>query len=156
MGIKFNFNPSAFRKKVDEVINSYRDTVLKNLIHMGGECVAHARSNAGYTDRTGNLKNSIGYVIFENGEIIHEEFKKTSTGDGSSENPYTTTGEIFNKSREVAKAAAGNRRGFVLVIVAGMEYAMYVESKSKNVLASTELYVLKELPKLIADISKLK
>lgn len=156
MGIRFKFDPSAFNRKVDEVINSYRDTVLKNLIHMGGECVAHARSNAGYTDRTGNLKNSIGYVIFENGEIIHEEFEKTSTGDGSSENPYTTTGEIFNKSRKVAKAAAGNRRGLVLVIVAGMEYAMYVESKGKNVLASTELYVLKELPKLIADISKLK
>lgn len=156
MGIKLKFDPSAFRRRVDEILANKRADIIEALIYVGDACVIHAKSNYTYTDQTGNLTNSIGYVIFEDGEVVSEHFKKTTNGNGLTENPYSTTGQIFNKSREVAKKALKGQMGFVLVIVAGMEYAMFVETKGKVVLAATELYAQNEIQNLLKNFKAKK
>jgi len=44
--------------------------------------------------------------------------------------------------------------GFVLVVVAGMKYASYVEARNYNVLSSSELLAEKEVPKLLKALSQ--
>lgn len=142
MALKGKFDQAAFEKRVQEAFERHRQNVIEALIWMGGECVKDAKSNGSYTDRTGNLRNSIGYVIFENGAILHEYFEKTTEGtEPSNENP-------INTGRNLAVEVGSDYEGMALVVVAGMKYAMYVETRGYNVLTSAEYLANNELPKL--------
>lgn len=87
---------------------------------LGERVVKYAREHGSYTDRTGNLRNSIGYVVVQYGRIVTEDF---SIGSGH--------GEAKTQARayalEVARNLPANKT--YLVWVAGMEYAKYVEAK---------------------------
>lgn len=142
MALKGNFDTAAFEKKVAAAMEAHRQNVIESLIWMGNECVRDAKTNGSYKDRTGNLRNSIGFVVFENGVILHEYFEKTTKGtEESNDDPIST-------SRNLAIEAGSDFQGMALVVVAGMKYAMYVETKGYNVLSSAELLANKELPKL--------
>lgn len=142
MALKGNFDKSAFEKKVQEALENHRLNILEALVYMGNECVRDAKTNGSYTDRTGNLRNSIGFVVFENGAILHEYFEETAKGtEESSEDPEKT-------GKDLAIMVGSDFQGMVLVVVAGMKYAMYVETRGYNVLTSAELLANTELPKL--------
>lgn len=142
MALKGKFDAAAFEAYAKRAIAQHRESVMETLIWMGGECVKDAKTNGSYTDRTGNLRNSVGYIIFENGNIIDEYFEKAVTGtEKSGEDPLKI-------GRDLAIEVGSDFPGIVLVVVAGMKYAMYVEAKGKNVLTSAELLARKELPKL--------
>ena len=62
----------------------------------------------------------------------------------------TKTGKDF--ATEMAKQFSNE---YVLVVVAGMNYAEYVEAKdNKDVLATPELFANKELPKMFERLKK--
>ena len=85
-----------------------------------------------YIEWTHYLKASIGYVVYNDGEKIAEHFDAGSGGKGLSGT---------NAGQQLAdKVACEYPSGFVAVIVAGSEYAAYVESKGYDVLtgATTE------------------
>ena len=47
--------------------------------------------------------------------------------------------------------------GYALIVVAGMNYAAYVESMGKNVISSAELLAEQELPRMMKELtSKIK
>lgn len=142
MALKGKFDKAAFEAYAQRSIEQHRQNVIEALTWMGGECVRDAKSNGSYTDRTGNLRNSVGFVIFENGNIVHEYFEKTASGTEKSDQDGISTG------KQLAVNVGSDFPGIVLVVVAGMKYAMYVESRGYNVLTSAELMARQELPKL--------
>ena len=84
-----------------------------------------------WNDDTGNLRSSIGYVIMYDGVVRFENFQ-TCNGKGPD---GATTAKSF-----AYEIASRYPKGIALVIVAGMEYASYVEAiESRNVLAGGEL-----------------
>lgn len=92
-----------------------------------------------YLDQTSNLRNSIGYVVFKDGKVV-----KSHLGSKSA-----------SKSKEVvANHMQGFTAGYGLIVVAGMEYAAFVESKGYNVISSAEVFARSEMPKLIAELKK--
>lgn len=119
---------------------------IKRLLSYVGENLCnHARREGGYTDRTGNLRSSIGYRIYKDGEpVIEGGFKNVGEGKGE----------------EVAKAALDKYRfendipknGWTLTIVAGEHYATYVEAKGYNVLHLTNIEMKKEIEQLKKDL----
>lgn len=92
-----------------------------------------------YIDDTTNLRNSIGYVIYRNGVRV-----EGNTGSKAS----STVLKIANKR------AKDTPSGYVLVVVVGMNYAAYVESRGYDVLSSTELWAETELSKLLKQLAK--
>jgi len=104
----------------------------------------HAKLNAGYTDRTSNLKSSIGGVVVKDGKIItYRGFVKEA---GATVGDQTGL-ELINS------LAAQNRRGYTIIVVAGMNYASYVENfHNLNVLKKTELLLPKEIGKVLKDL----
>ena len=91
-----------------------------------------------YADQTGNLRSSIGYVIFYDGEKVAGGgfgggalFANSEGVKGSGVQGGKTGNEISEK------IAAKYSKGFVVVIVAGMEYATYVEAKGYDVLTGS-------------------
>ena len=105
--------------------------IINTFCYVGEQCIVEARDNGNYTDQTGNLRSSIGYAVLWNGKIIQKECAdKVKNGDEG-----TSKGEKFLSDR-IKKA---QKKGVVLIVTAGMNYAEYVEAKGYNVLSSAEL-----------------
>ena len=83
--------------------------------------------NEDWTDRSSNLRNSIGYQIYYNGQLVSSSFSGPEEG--------TKKGEEYAKSL----IDSIDDSGFVCVFVAGMNYALYVESKGFGVISGPAL-----------------
>ena len=133
---------SCFRAVCEEV--DYQ--IVEMLCSIGEEAVTTAKTipeERGFTDRTGNLRSSIGYVVFKDGKPVTEYFIQKNDGK-----------EGVEKGRELAEQIGKETAGYTLVVVAGMNYAVCVESKGRDVLTSGELKAKEILPKHLDDMYK--
>lgn len=122
---------------------------IRALSYLGEVCVIEARNRpqeSSWFDQSGNLRSSVGYVIAHNGKIIrYSEFNQVKRGDDG----------VKEGQELAAELAQRYINGYVLVVVAGMNYAEYVEAMdNKNVLASAELLARRELPKMMIKLKK--
>jgi len=114
-------DPKELAQKLREYIERDKENIILVLHRIVQEAVNWARENGSYTDRTGNLRNSIGYSIFQNGEEID------SFGNAPAQ-----------ANKDVVIRLVRNRipkKGLALVVFAGMEYGIYVEAKGYIVLS---------------------
>lgn len=99
-------------------------------------------------DQTGNLTASMGYVLTYNGQVI-----RTAGFEKIGGNTAAETGK--KEGRELAMSLVPKfKKGYSLIVVAGMNYAYAVESRGYNVLASAELFAERELPNMLKRILK--
>lgn len=135
MAIKSTVSPN----KIDELLTAIpavvSEEIIRSFSYLGEQCVKAVRDRSGddsWFDQTGNLRSSIGYAVIEDGrKIIESAFNVVKTGtQGANEGRKM----IDTLAQEYAKT-------YAMVVVAGMEYAEYVEAmEGKDVLASTEVW----------------
>ncbi|MDQ1088564.1 MULTISPECIES: hypothetical protein [Siphonobacter] len=147
MGIKPKFTKAEIRSTFVQRRDRIEQAILATLMYLGEMCVNHARSVNTYQDQTGNLRNSIGYIIVKNGRTIASSFVKSVTGTVESDEDGVKIGRGL--ARELAKQ---HNTGYALIVVAGMNYAAAVESKGFDVLSSAEHLAEKEFPRMIRDL----
>lgn len=121
--------------------------ILDMLIRTGEEFEKTARQNGDYQNWTGNLRSSIGYAVLKDGKIIKESaFEKVQGSGANSAIVGFTTKEgrtvNFHAKGKSGDGSEGQRigrelihelastynKGYVLLCVAGMRYAMFVEA----------------------------
>lgn len=122
---------------------------IRALSKLGEQCVTKIRDRAGdksWYDQTGNLRSSVGYVIAHNKNIIqYSTFNQVKQGSEG-----VKTGKDLAK--ELAKRYSNN---YVLIVVAGMNYAEFVEAMdNKDVLSSTELWVKEQVPLMLEKLKR--
>ena len=101
-------------------------TVIEAMQRACSEVTRNAKLLNTYKDQTHLLRSSIGFVIYNHGEKVAENFSSTG-GEKGSEGP--------EKGRRMAEeAAAQYPNDIVAVIVAAADYALYVESKGYDVI----------------------
>ncbi|RYF48654.1 MAG: hypothetical protein EOO39_46660 [Cytophagaceae bacterium] len=127
---------AAFRNALDLVARRFHAAMLLNLRMLGEACITQARTLGSYRDVTGNLRSSVGYVIVVDGQVVDANFEVTSGGALG-----MSAGERYARS-----LASQFSAGYVLIVVAGMNYAAKVESRGRDVLTSAEQYCQLELP----------
>ena len=147
MGIKLVTSESAIHDAILKEVDRVNRLTLRALSYLGEKCVIEARDRSpeeSWIDRTGNLRSSIGYVIASGGEIIkYSDFTVVKNGSEGRETGKTLAEEIARKYRSV----------YALVVVAGMNYAEYVEAMdNKVVLASAELFARQQLPSMMQKL----
>lgn len=159
MGVKLNLNQSAIKAKMKDAEEAILQKFLRVLRYCGEMAVNEARTNAGYTDQTGNLKASIGYVISVNGKILENSFAGKVTvrkKDGTADMRYTVSRKEWSDGRKVgydlAREIAMSKPDIALIVVAGMKYASHVESKGRNVLTSAEQMASRIVPELLKQL----
>lgn len=112
-------------KEVERWFNYYVDRAEEKMYELmqraGEEFVKIAREKGKYTDHTGNLRSSVGYVIVANGRVLSENFELSKGGTDK------VTGKRRAK-RLAEELATFYNKGFVLIGVAGMKYAVIVEA----------------------------
>jgi len=144
MGITPLFTPADVHKIMQTSLQRLDRALINMLAFLGGKCVNEARNFGDYMDRTSNLRSSVGYVVAVEGKVVTGDFKRSGTGaDGQ-------TG-IETASRFANSLVAKFPRGYVLIVVAGMNYAAYVETR-RNVLSSAEHLAQAQLPRMIAEL----
>lgn len=117
--------------KINASVEAKTKVIVNIFCYVGEQCIIEARDSGDYTDQTGNLRSSIGYAVVWDGKVVQRDcIDKVKKGDkGVSEgNDYLS--KCIKKAR---------KKGIVLIVTAGMNYAEYVEAKDYNVLSSAEL-----------------
>ena len=143
------FKTSDAIKFVNEKFSRIDKAIVSRLQLIGEQFVRDARTKTkeqgGFGDQTGNLRSSIGFVILKDGETTHEDFQLASGGTDRE------TGLLRGKA-EIAKLKGKYPSGYVLLCVAGMEYAADVEKKNKDVITGSSLIAREALNKAIQTI----
>lgn len=126
--------------------------IIESLTHIGEEAVKIAREPHAndWQDQTGNLRSSIGYAVFKDGKQIGQSAFDTVPAKNAKKG---TKQDGARKGLELAREVGSQYTdGYALVVVAGMNYAVCVESKGRDVLTSAEKAAEKQYAKEMADL----
>lgn len=129
-------------KEIARFISSVRDSANKAVLHfltaVGEYCVGYARDSGLYTDRSGNLRSSVGYIIFKGKEEVSYSGFDSNANNAEPNKRDGLTGA--NQGLEYARSLVSEvSADYSLIFVAGMFYAEYVEKKGYDVLIATEI-----------------
>lgn len=135
MGVKLTTAQRSLDNFFRQAFEIIRKEIFICFAKLGEECTARVRDRSAedsWIDHTSNLRSSIGYAVYDHGEkMVESAFAVLGNGaEGSSEGKKMVE-ELIDQYSKV----------YVLVVVAAMNYADFVEAKeNKDVLASTELW----------------
>lgn len=146
MAIKPNFTKDDVRKRFDAFLNEIEKKQIARLQRLGEMCLVEARKNKGYMMQTGALLSSTGYEVFVDGVAIHSQFDAASGAESNAAETGIKSGQ------SIAETIGKGTKGIALVVVAGMNYAAYVEAKGYNVLSSAEHLAERELPRMLEKL----
>lgn len=149
MGIRMTTKLSEVHDMLMREAERVERLTIRALSKLGEQCVTKIRDRAGdksWYDQTGNLRSSVGYVIAHNKNIIqYSSFNQVKQGSEG-----VKTGKDL--AEELAKKYSNN---YVLIVVAGMNYAEFVEAMdNKDVLASTELWAREQVPLMLEKLKR--
>ncbi|MCQ2058673.1 MAG: hypothetical protein MJY71_02450 [Bacteroidaceae bacterium] len=129
---------------IEDKIKNVEAALIRELSAIGEQVVNTARESGSYTDQTGNLRSSVGYVIVKDGQVVlASSFAAVKDGGNGSE-----TGRSYAES-----LASRFSNGIALIVVAGMQYAAYVKRRGKDVIDSAELLADNLVPKLFRELN---
>lgn len=136
MAIRREHDAGAIDAALARALEAWQRAVARQLCYVGEAAVAAARREGSYTDQTGNLRASIGYVVLyaDGAEAGSGGFHGAGQGGGKE--------YALRLAREALQ-------GPVLVVTAGMRYARYVAARGYDVLDSAEL-VARDLARRLA------
>lgn len=127
--------------RVAQGVEVRKQQVIRLLMYVGEMCVNDARLKGSYQDHTRNLRGSTGYVVIDCGRIVTLDAPSNGSPEGSAK-----ATSLLNE------LAQGYTSGLVLILVAGMDYAVYVADRGYNVLDSAEMLAEKMIDKLIETL----
>lgn len=131
MAIRQITTDAEIDRQLEEYVEQAKYIIARRLRRIGEEVVNEMRMKGTYQDQTGNLRSSTGYVVVMDGKIVEmSAFETVKQGaDGSKQ------GRAF-----VKELASKFPTDTVLIVVAGMDYAYYVQNKhERDVTISGEL-----------------
>lgn len=138
-------------KELERMKNIIHDHMINSFQLVGETCIKLIRDRSegkpNWTDRSGNLRSSIGYILFVDGEPFIDGGFNLQSNKGN--NPF----KGINIGSEYAeKLGLSISERYVLVVVAGMNYASYVEKKDYDVIAFVEADARKQAEKLLKGL----
>lgn len=147
----------AVTAELTKGVQNVHARIIRDLAIAGEKAVEKARlivtANGGggsvlppYTVQTGNLVSSTGYAIVHDGQIVTMSSFQAVPGPKGDGQEGSATGKAY-----VKELAMRYTKGYALILVAGMEYASYVqELYHRDVLVSGSL-VAEQLVSEIQD-----
>lgn len=137
------FSDDDIGRWFDNFQDRAEEKIYKLLSAAGEKFVEYARRSGKYINHTGNLRSSVGYVIIADGEELSSNFEESAKGTDK----RAGMKEGIRLANSVAKSYPD---GFVLIGVAGMDYAVYVESiKGKDVVSGASIQAEEYLRKAL-------
>ena len=144
MPIRNNTTKAEIDNVVSMMIERLHRALIRQMCYIGERCLKAARSTNTYKDQTGNLRSSIGYVVVEDGTIVQmSSFDVVKQGQQGKQQGRSFVLDLIDEFP----------KGIVLIVVAGMNYAAYVEAKGKVVIEGAELLAEKLVPEMLRKLN---
>ncbi|MFN3341900.1 MAG: hypothetical protein ACK40M_04340 [Flavobacteriales bacterium] len=124
------FSKEQIKREVRAWKKRVENALILNMKAAGEQFIISVRNNNTYQDRTGNLRSSTGYIIMKDGRQLFQDYETLPGPDGSGKEGTRAAKRVI---REASKRFP---RGFVLIGVAGMDYAAAVEAKGFDVISN--------------------
>ena len=122
----------ALSRQIQEEIDKEVVKHLSDVLERGVELVRNKiTSDKAYEDHTGNLRSSTGYIIIRDGRVVHKSFKESPGGTDKQTGLKTGLKVALDELREST--------GWGVILVSGMEYASWVQSRGYDVLKGAYL-----------------
>lgn len=141
------------REALQQKLNEKREQLIKalnvRLMQLAEEAVIYSKDNKGYQDRTANLKNSISFALYLDGEIVTSKIGAIPKAEEVVGGQDAVGEALQNYAQQEGVIAP---KGYSLIIVAGMNYGKYVEDKGYNVLHLTKYYLRSEMKKIFEEV----
>ena len=141
------------REALQQKLNEKREQLIKalnvRLMQLAEEAVTYSKGNKGYQDRTANLKNSISFALYLDGEIVTSKIGAIPKAEEVVGGQDAVVEALQNYAQQEGVVAP---KGYSLIIVAGMNYGKYVEDKGYNVLHLTKYYLRSEMKKIFEEV----
>ena len=141
------------REALQQKLNEKREQLIKalnvRLMQLAEEAVTYSKDNKGYQDRTANLKNSISFALYLDGEIVTSKIGAIPKAEEVVGGQDAVVEALQNYAQQEGVVAP---KGYSLIIVAGMNYGKYVEDKGYNVLHLTKYYLRSEMKKIFEEV----
>lgn len=143
MGIELATPLDYLYGQIDDRVRRYYESLGNLLAYAGEAALTRARETHRYIDQTGNLTSSIGYRVIRDGVVLHDSgFEVVKEG-----------GEGAKRGREfIEKLTRENPRGFVFIMVAGMNYAGYVEAMGLGAFDTAEKVAEDTIKRAVAQL----
>jgi hypothetical protein len=125
-----NIDLSAAINELNKVKQQAPAMIIQAIETACVEVLQKARMLDTYKDQTHRLRSSLGYVIYKDGQQVASNFQSTGGEKGD---------EGVQIGQQRAAEAAAGIPGIVAVVVAGADYASYVEAKGFDVLTGSAL-----------------
>lgn len=147
MGVKATTSMAQINKMLREEVERQRKVLIRTMLYCAEEITNAARTTNSYTDRSGNLRSSVGCIVIVDGTIIQEYgFEQVKEG---------SQGVIDGK--EFAYSLARQYpHGVAIIAVAGKEYASYVADKGYDVLDSARVLAKKVVEMSLKELKIMK
>ena len=129
MGIVPTTNIKALMKRCEgNVAKVAEQRAIAKLQYLGEKFLEAYRFHGSYRDRTGNLRNSGGYVVVVYGSIAYNGIEGSGKGANGPK-----------EAKKLARILAGKyNKGYVLICMAGMDYAVHLELMDYDVIDTAE------------------
>ena len=141
------------REALQQKLNEKREQLIKflnvRLMQLAEEAVVYSKDNKGYQDRTANLKNSISFALYLDGEIVTSKIGAIPKAEEAVGGQDAVGEALQNYAQQEGVVAP---KGYSLIIVAGMNYGKYIEDKGYNVLHLTKYYLRSEMKKIFEEV----
>lgn len=141
------------REALQQKLNEKREQLIKvlnvRLMQLAEEAVVYSKDNKGYQDRTANLKNSISFALYLDGEIVTSKIGAIPKAEEAVGGQNAVGEALQNYAQQEGIVAP---KGYSLIVVAGMNYGKYVEDKGYNVLHLTKYYLRSEMKKIFEEV----
>ncbi len=155
MAVSYEVESTDIKAFLDEFADVVKEVEKEALAKVCTESVNIAKTippSQGFHDVTGNLRSSMGYVLFEDGKPIDELYEVVSGINDSGESYSGDEG--VKKGKDYALEKGRETKGVTGVVTAGMPYAKYVEAKGRDVLTSAENYAKRRVTELGEEIAE--
>ena len=125
-----NVDISAAINELNKVKQQAPAMIIQALETACLEVLQKTRTLDTYKDQTHRLRSSLGYVIYKDGQQVASNFQSTGGEKGD---------EGVQIGQQRAAEAVAGIPGIVAVVVAGADYASYVEAKGFDVLTGSAM-----------------
>lgn len=151
MPIECKIDWDKIKAQCNNNIEQIKSALFDVFAYVGEEAVKTARIVGNYNNPTGNLRSSINYNVLYDGEVVRGGNPEVFQGEngGTGDKGVTASQELLSK------LATQYNKGLVLIVVAGMQYAVYVEDfYKKDVLTTARLKANDLAKKMIDEVTK--
>lgn len=138
----------ALRERLERKRQALLNVLDEMLLLVCEEAVTYSKEHKGYRDHTSNLKNSISFALFKDGQLLRMYEGRIPKPD---ERPKGQEEVNENLQGFIQQEGVVKPNGYSLAIVAGMDYGKYVEAKGYPVVYMTKHYLDTEIPKAVAE-----